>query len=169
MSRVDEREPTLPHEYFARAVRRWPDRIAVEVPPGSGRPKRTRTTYAQLDDWSTAIALRLRTPSGYLVHVEGWAEFQVWKAVSLAAGLYAVRDNTSDGTVDDEGYDTSIDDEGFQFVATSTLTRSLELSLWYTRSRAYAYNTYSVSLGVDIAGMFRESGTSSPDRRRIRR
>jgi hypothetical protein len=135
--------------------------------------KFTPSVYAGVGNNSLAATSnagrQLYRSSGYLVHVEGWAEVEVWKALSLSAGLYVVRDNASDDTVDDEGYDASIDDEGFQFVATSTLTRSLELSFWYTRSHAYASNTYSVSLGVDIAGLFRKSGTSAPGRKRIRR
>jgi non-ribosomal peptide synthetase-like protein len=47
------------HDYFTRAARRWPDRVAVEVPPGSGRPARARTTYAELEARSDALAARL--------------------------------------------------------------------------------------------------------------
>jgi amino acid adenylation domain-containing protein len=47
------------HEYFTRAARRWPDHVAVEVPPGTGRPARACTTYAELDALADALAARL--------------------------------------------------------------------------------------------------------------
>ncbi len=59
MSTVDA-APQLLHEFFVRAARRWPDRTAVEVPPGPYRPARRRTTYAELDRQSDALALLLR-------------------------------------------------------------------------------------------------------------
>jgi non-ribosomal peptide synthetase-like protein len=40
--------PLLLHHFFDYAARRWPARIAVEVPPDSGRPVRSFTTYAEL-------------------------------------------------------------------------------------------------------------------------
>lgn len=40
--------PRLLHEFFDRAASKWPDRTAVEVPPGAGRPERRRVTYAEL-------------------------------------------------------------------------------------------------------------------------
>jgi non-ribosomal peptide synthetase component F len=41
-------DPLLLHEYFTRAVRRWPQHIAIDVPPGPDRPERQQITYAEL-------------------------------------------------------------------------------------------------------------------------
>lgn len=41
-------EPALLHLFFARTAQRWPDAIALEVPPGHDRPDRLRLTYAEL-------------------------------------------------------------------------------------------------------------------------
>jgi non-ribosomal peptide synthetase-like protein len=43
-----QHSPVLLHHFFDRAARRWPARIAVEVPPDSGRPVRSFVTYAEL-------------------------------------------------------------------------------------------------------------------------
>jgi non-ribosomal peptide synthetase-like protein len=51
--------PTLLHEYFARAVARWPDEVALDIPPGPDRPARATLTYATLDAWAAAVAARL--------------------------------------------------------------------------------------------------------------
>ena len=53
-------EPRLLHEFFARAVRRWPENIAIEVPPSLQRPVRRTITYAELDRQSEALAGYLR-------------------------------------------------------------------------------------------------------------
>ena len=53
-------ESGLLHDFFERIARRWPDRVAVDVPPGNDRPARTLVTYAELDNESSALALRLR-------------------------------------------------------------------------------------------------------------
>lgn len=52
--------PGLLHEYFEAAVRRWPDEIAIDVPPGPERPQRTWVTYAELARQVEAIAAHLR-------------------------------------------------------------------------------------------------------------
>jgi non-ribosomal peptide synthetase component F len=52
-------EPLLLHEFFARAVARWPDRTAIDVPPGNGRRERRTLTYDELDRQSDALARRL--------------------------------------------------------------------------------------------------------------
>ena len=44
------------HEFFANSVRRWPDRIAVDLPPGHQRPQRRLTTYAELAREADAVA-----------------------------------------------------------------------------------------------------------------
>ena len=51
--------PVLLHDFFIRAAERWPQHIAVDVPPGALRPERHRTTYHELDRQSDAIARRL--------------------------------------------------------------------------------------------------------------
>ncbi|MFN7931167.1 MAG: amino acid adenylation domain-containing protein [Blastocatellia bacterium] len=49
-------EPQLLHEFFAASVRKWPERVALEVPPGIGRPVRRTLTYAELEQRANAIA-----------------------------------------------------------------------------------------------------------------
>lgn len=51
--------PTLLHEFFARAAARWPDAVALDIPPGPDRPDRATRTYADLDAAAAAIAARL--------------------------------------------------------------------------------------------------------------
>ena len=51
--------PLLLHQFFDHAARRWPGRIAVEVPPDSGRPVRSFTTYAELAREAHQIAALL--------------------------------------------------------------------------------------------------------------
>ncbi len=51
--------PWLLHEFFTRSATRWPHRVAVDVPPGRLRPSRHRTTYAELDRQSNAVARAL--------------------------------------------------------------------------------------------------------------
>ncbi len=55
-----DEEPSLLHEFFESAARRWPDRIAVEIPPGTGRPKRRAVTYAELKRQADRLADALR-------------------------------------------------------------------------------------------------------------
>ena len=49
-------EPRLLHEFFLRSARRWPENIAIEVPPSSTRPNRRSITYFELDRRSDALA-----------------------------------------------------------------------------------------------------------------
>ena len=51
--------PLLLHHFFDHAARRWPTGIAVEVPPDSGRPVRSFTTYAELAREAHQIATLL--------------------------------------------------------------------------------------------------------------
>jgi non-ribosomal peptide synthetase-like protein len=51
--------PPLLHQFFDNTARRWPDRIAVEVPHDSGRPVRSFTTYAELAREAHQIAALL--------------------------------------------------------------------------------------------------------------
>jgi non-ribosomal peptide synthetase-like protein len=44
------------HQFFENAVRRWPERTAVEIPPGHGRPDRRRVSYADLGRPADAVA-----------------------------------------------------------------------------------------------------------------
>lgn len=55
-----ELAPTLLHEFFERVALRLPDACAVDVPPGTGRPDRRRTTYAELDRLSNTVGHHLR-------------------------------------------------------------------------------------------------------------
>jgi non-ribosomal peptide synthetase-like protein len=48
----------LLHEFFDRAAMRWPDDVAIEVPPGPGRPRR-RLTYRDLDARASSLGVRL--------------------------------------------------------------------------------------------------------------
>lgn len=52
--------PRLLHEFFERTARRFPDQVAVDVPPGFGRPARSTLTYAQLHAQAESLAARLR-------------------------------------------------------------------------------------------------------------
>ena len=51
--------PVLLHHFFERAAGRWPDRIAVDIPQGNGRPHRRVVTYAQLAGQAYALARTL--------------------------------------------------------------------------------------------------------------
>jgi non-ribosomal peptide synthetase-like protein len=46
------------HQFFERAVQRWPDHIAVDMPASAWRA-RSAVTYAELDRWSNALSQRL--------------------------------------------------------------------------------------------------------------
>ncbi len=48
-------EPALLHQFFERSARRWPERPALEVPPGSGRPNRRIVSYEELDRQSNVL------------------------------------------------------------------------------------------------------------------
>jgi non-ribosomal peptide synthetase-like protein len=48
----------LLHQYFDRAVGRWPDAVAIDVPPAPGRA-RQEITYRALDSMARAVAARL--------------------------------------------------------------------------------------------------------------
>ena len=52
--------PGLLHDLFAHAAALWPDRIAIDVPPGRQRPQRRQLSYAQLDQASNTLAAQLR-------------------------------------------------------------------------------------------------------------
>ena len=52
--------PTLLHEFFDHAARRWPDRVAIDVPPASGRPDRRVISYSELQRQCDALASFLR-------------------------------------------------------------------------------------------------------------
>jgi non-ribosomal peptide synthetase-like protein len=48
--------PILLHQFFEDSVRQWPNRTAVDVPPGPGRPERRLTTYAELALQADAVS-----------------------------------------------------------------------------------------------------------------
>lgn len=57
---ADPAEPRCLHELFEEAALRWPDAVAVDVPPGNGRPQRTLVTYAELERRAESIAGNLQ-------------------------------------------------------------------------------------------------------------
>jgi non-ribosomal peptide synthetase-like protein len=54
-------DPSLLHQFFDRAAEQWPERIAVDVPPGIGRPHRRLVTYRELQQQSDRLAALLST------------------------------------------------------------------------------------------------------------
>jgi len=54
------RHPDLLHEFFERSARAWPDRVAVDVPPGRTRSGRRTVTYAELKRLSDRLAIWLQ-------------------------------------------------------------------------------------------------------------
>jgi non-ribosomal peptide synthetase-like protein len=51
-------------EFFENSARRWPEAIAVDVPPATGRPQRTTLTYAELKQESDLLAGMLHRVAG---------------------------------------------------------------------------------------------------------
>ncbi len=49
------------HQFFERAARQYPQRTALDIPPGINRPDRRVVTYAELEQQSDALAASLRT------------------------------------------------------------------------------------------------------------
>src|SRR5262252_1208533 len=49
-------EPVFLHQFFERTATRWPDRPAIDVPPGAGRPHRRVLTYAEVEEQANALA-----------------------------------------------------------------------------------------------------------------
>ena len=49
-------EARLLHQFFDQAVRQWPQHIALDVPPGIGRPERCLLTYTELAQRANAVA-----------------------------------------------------------------------------------------------------------------
>ena len=52
--------PVLLHDFFSAARRRWPDQVAIDIPPGRGRPERVTLTYAEVEAAADALAAVLR-------------------------------------------------------------------------------------------------------------
>jgi len=52
-------EPLL-HAFFAESVRRWPHRLAIDVPPAPGRTARQTVTYAELARHAGLVARAVR-------------------------------------------------------------------------------------------------------------
>lgn len=55
----DSPTPRLLHEFFLRSAERVPDGVAVDIPPGVGRPDRKLITYRELEELSARIAAGL--------------------------------------------------------------------------------------------------------------
>ncbi|MEO8315221.1 MAG: amino acid adenylation domain-containing protein [Pseudomonadota bacterium] len=51
---------TLLPEIFERSASRWPERVAVDIPPGHARPNRIQFTYAELNAAAQVLAHQLR-------------------------------------------------------------------------------------------------------------
>lgn len=49
----------LLHHFFEDAAERYPDRVAIDIPPGPDRANRQRTTYRELNALADSIAQRL--------------------------------------------------------------------------------------------------------------
>ncbi|HEU4391827.1 MAG TPA: amino acid adenylation domain-containing protein, partial [Blastocatellia bacterium] len=49
-------EPQFLHQFFERSVHRCPERIALDLPPGNGRPERVWLTYEELGRRADALA-----------------------------------------------------------------------------------------------------------------
>ena len=54
-------EPFLLHEFFERTARQWPERTALDIPPGNERRERRLLTYGELESRSETLACFLRT------------------------------------------------------------------------------------------------------------
>ncbi len=55
-SKNHDKDPDLLHRVFERTANRWPERTAVDVPPGIGRPERRLITYRELQCASDTLA-----------------------------------------------------------------------------------------------------------------
>jgi non-ribosomal peptide synthetase-like protein len=90
------RPPAL-HEYFDRAAATWPEAVAIDVPPGPGRP-RTTTTYLALRRESERLAravLAVATPGQIIAIMLARTTEQIYAAqlgVLRAAAAYVCID-----------------------------------------------------------------------------
>lgn len=60
MADASNPSPRLLHGFFDRVAGLYPDRVAVDVPPGPGSPERVRVTYAELLAQADSLAAELR-------------------------------------------------------------------------------------------------------------
>ncbi|HEX4857893.1 MAG TPA: amino acid adenylation domain-containing protein, partial [Usitatibacteraceae bacterium] len=60
LSLENDADCPLLHQFFERAAARFPEAIAVDVPPGAGRNRRIQLTYAELDRHASVLARRLQ-------------------------------------------------------------------------------------------------------------
>ena len=58
------RQPSVLYEFFRRSAARWPDAVAVDVPPGVGRPGRTTVSYRELQRRSDQLSVAVRHFTG---------------------------------------------------------------------------------------------------------
>ncbi|NJC67923.1 amino acid adenylation domain-containing protein [Planosporangium flavigriseum] len=58
------RQPSVLHEFFEQSAQRWPEAVAVDVPPGVGRPHRTQTSYRELQRRSDTLAYAVFEATG---------------------------------------------------------------------------------------------------------
>ncbi|HMZ20186.1 MAG TPA: AMP-binding protein, partial [Blastocatellia bacterium] len=56
--------PIFLQQFFDQSARQWPQRIALEIPPGANRPQRRQLSYAELNRQADAVATFLRAYVG---------------------------------------------------------------------------------------------------------
>lgn len=64
MNPVPLAHPRLLHDCFERSARLHPERVAVDVPPGPDRTRRSQVTYGQLEEEAEALAACIRPFTG---------------------------------------------------------------------------------------------------------
>ena len=57
---TESHETVYLHDYIENMARRFPNRVAVEVPPGMNRPQRRSLSYAQLEQRSDSLAYQIQ-------------------------------------------------------------------------------------------------------------
>lgn len=107
--------PELLQSFLETAARRWPERVALEVPPGRDRPARLSLTYAELARQADALAQALRPfvhgecVVGILLPRTTEHLFVAMLAVLKAGAAYACLDTTfPDGRIQDILQDAAV-------------------------------------------------------------
>lgn len=125
----------LLHEFFDRAAIRWPNHVAVEVPPAPGRP-RCCVSYRDLDDRASRLAARLGplTPTEPLVAVLVARDSPWLVAAQLAALRRGAAFANLDPAFPDAQIRAQLDDAAPAAVvvdaATASRLRGLGLDRW---------------------------------------
>ena len=93
--------PTSLHHVFEATAARFPNRVAVDVPPGAGRPARVQITYAQLEDRANAVARAIGARAGpdaivaILLPRDTWLLYAAQLGVLKAGAAYTCIDPTA--------------------------------------------------------------------------